>query len=134
MASKWLSLDMDMFNRMEEAIKAYSGNAEEVINDVLWNEGGQLIRDEIVRLLPRSGRTWKGKKKAAKDTMPFSQFNDRSGEVLVKTKSAYGYLYFPNDGANTYRHEGGQDFMFRGAENQQEEIINRCITRLTEIL
>lgn len=103
----------------------------EAINDVLWNEGAPLIQESIQRLLPESGRTWRGKKPAAKRAAPFTQQNETLA-VTVKTKNAYHYLYFPDDGSTTRKHVGNQQFMLRGAEEQQSEIISRCIARLTE--
>ena len=116
--------------RFAEALENYDGYAGQVINDVLWNEAGQLIAEGIIPLLPRSGRTWRGKKAAAASTMPFTQKNETLA-VTVKTKNAYHYLYFPDDGSNTRNHVGNQQFMLRGAEDQQDEIIERCFARLT---
>ena len=122
-------LDAAEFNRLAEQIKEYQGDAENVINEVLWGEGGQRINEAIIELLPRSGRTWSGKKKAAKDAAPFTQKNDNLS-VTIRTKSSYNYLYFPDDGSTTKKHEGNQQFMFRGAENEQERIIDLCIAKL----
>ena len=120
------------YEQTEELIKAaeeFGRGYGRVIDDVLHNEGGKLINDEIMRLLPESGRTWKGKKPSARRSKPFEQKNDPLA-VTVRTKSAYHYLYFPDDGTNTKNHKGQQYFMWRGAENKSEEIIDRCIDRL----
>lgn len=113
----------------------YSGLAGREVDDVLHNEGGKLINDEIMRLLPASGRKWSGKKPAAKSTQPFTQL-DGTLSVTIATKSAYNYLYFPDDGTNTKRHIGykgkPREFMMKGAENKTGEIIDRCINRLIQ--
>lgn len=129
MARATFSIDPALFDQLIERMKAYEGNTEEAINEVLWEKAGALINDAIIDLLPRSNRTWRGKKKAAKDAAPFSQLNENLS-VTIRTKSGYNYLYFPDDGSNTIRHEGNQHFMFRGAENEQENIINLCIANL----
>lgn len=117
-------------SQLIDAMMQYGQESGKVVDDVLWNEGGKLISDEIMRLLPESGRkAWRGKKRAAKQAQPFTQENS-SLSVTVKSKSAYNYLYFPDDGTNTKRHRGEQYFMQRGAENQTEEIIDRCVNRL----
>jgi len=59
-------LDADQVARLEAAMKDFLGDTETTINDVLHNEGGQLIHDEIKRLMPMSGKRWKGKKPPAK--------------------------------------------------------------------
>ena len=132
MAGTTLRFDAEAFNRLEEAMKGYQGNVENKINEVLWNEGGVMIEEAIMQLLPFSGRNWKGKKPAAKSSKPFVQGKGNLS-VTVKTKKDYGYLYFPDDGSNTRKHAGNQQFMLGGAENEQEEIIQRCIAKLINI-
>lgn len=133
MSRTTFTLDSSHIERLQDAMNQYPGHAGREINDVLHNEGGKLINDEIMRLLPDSGRTWNGKKPAAKSTKPFVQDNGTLS-VTIRTKSAYNYLYFPDDGTNTRRHIGYQgkprEFMQKGAENQTSEIIDRCINRL----
>lgn len=135
MARQTFDLDYEQAERLQQAIANYPGLAGREIDDVLHNEGGKLINDEIIRLLPESGRKWKGKRTAAKRTQPFTQENG-SLSVTVKTKNAYHYLYFPDDGTTTKHHIGykgnPREFMLHGAENQTSEIIDRCINRLIE--
>ena len=59
-------VDATEFERLQNAIKNFPGDAETVINEVLHGEGSQLIQDSIRNLMPVSGREWKGKKPAAK--------------------------------------------------------------------
>ena len=122
-------LDWAELQGMEQAMKEYQGNVEEVINDVLHNEAGQLIHDEIKRLMPISNRTWKGKKAPAK-TSNSLLVQGGNLSVTVQAQKTYQYLYFPDDGTNTRRHVGDQQFFMRGGENQKEEILNRCMGRL----
>lgn len=124
-----LKIDVSQFERLQEAMQAYQGKTEEAINDVLHNEAGQLIHDAVKRLIPRSNRDWKGKKKPAATSNSLLVAGTNLS-VTVKTKTAYNYLYFPNDGSNTRRHVGQQFFFERGGESQTDEVINRCIARL----
>lgn len=122
-------LDIAEFSRLEQALKGYSGNAEEIINSVLHNEGSQLIQDEIKLLMPVSGRDWSGKKPSAKSA---KSLTDEKGNlsVTVKTTKNYHYLYFPDDGTTTRNHAGNRQFFLHGGENKQTEIIDLCIERL----
>jgi hypothetical protein len=133
MARSTFSLDAENYNRLYELMKSLEGQAPKTVNEILWNEGGPLINEAIINLLPVSGRRWKGKKPAAKSAAPFTQENDDLS-VTLKTKSAYNYLYFPDDGTNTKKHVGEQYFMFGGAEAKQQEIIDRCVAALIEKL
>lgn len=136
MAGSQFQLDAKQVDRLQDAMSKYAGQAGRIVDEVLHNEGGKLISEEIMRLLPESGRTWAGKKPAAKQAKPFMQENG-SLSVTVKTKPAYNYLYFPDDGTNTRRHIGykgvPREFMRKSGERQADRIIDLCIARLTKI-
>lgn len=126
-----LKINIKDAERLGEAMQAFQGEVEPTINDVLHNQGGQLIQDSIRRLIPVSGITWKGKKSPAKSAKSLKGVNENLA-VTVKTTKDYGYLYFPNDGTNTRRHIGNQQFFERGGEAVQDEIVDRCISQLTK--
>ncbi len=123
--------DSKAFELLDDLLRKTEGNTEQAINEVLHGEAGRLINDEIITLLPVSRRTWRGKKTAAKSAQPFRQ-EDENLSVTIRTKESYHYLYFPDDGTNTLRHAGEQYFMIAGAEQKQNDIIDRCITKITE--
>lgn len=124
-------IDVSGVDDLEAAIKQYQGDAEKVINDILHNEAGQLIQESIRRLMPQSGAKWKGKKPPAKTGKSLTQINSNLA-VTVTTTSGYQYLYFPNDGTNTRRHVGDKQFFAEGAEKVTNEIVARCIERLSK--
>lgn len=132
-----LIIDTEEVEQIAQRLTQVGGNAENAINEVLHGIGGQMIEEEIHRILPQSGRTWTGKKKAAVKAKPFTRIN-KNLEVTVKTKSNYHYLYFPDNGENTKYHVGfhgiPREFMRRGAENRKQEIINMCIETITNEL
>lgn len=125
-------MDAADLDRLHQAAQQYADNAEMAINEVLHEEGGKLIMDNIMPKLPRSGRTWKGKAAPAASTQPFTQ-EAGNLSVTVKTKKKYHYLYFPDDGSNTVHHAGNQQFMLGGGETAAPDIIERCIEKLTDI-
>ena len=128
-----ISLDAEELDALQEAMEQFGEGAAKEINDVLQDAGAREIKQEIQQLLPVSGRSWKKKKPAAKGAQPFTQ---ESGmlEVTVKTVNNYHYLYFPDDGSNTKKHAGNQQFMLGGAANASEKIVEQCIGRLAESL
>lgn len=131
MATNNFQIKYEQTEALLNAAREYGKGYGRVIDNVLHNEGGKLINDRIMQLLPASGRKWKGKKTAASKAKPFEQKND-SLAVTVRTKYNYHYLYFPDDGTNTKRHRGQQYFMYRGASDKSDEIIERCVERLIE--
>ena len=115
--------------RLMQAMEEYSGNVEQAINEVFHNEAGELAQESIRRLMPVSGKRWRGKAPAAKKSKSMQNVNENLA-VTVKNAKKYPYLYFPDDGTNTRRHIGDQRFFERGGEAVQGEIIERCITKL----
>lgn len=129
-----VDIDYKKFENLQQAMKNFSGNTEKAINDVFHNDAPPVVKQEIMRLIPVSGREWKGKKGAAKSSRSLRQETDKNLEFTVRTNYNWHYLYFPDDGSNTRNHVGNQQFFKRGGENKQEEIINRCIKRLVSDL
>lgn len=125
-----LTVEAKDFNRLEEALKDFQGNAEEVINDVLHNFAGPQMQESILRLMPVSNKRWKGKKPAAKTGKSLTQKNHNLGVTVTTTKN-YQYLYFPDDGTNTKNHAGNQQFFWRGGEAVKDDIIERCVGKIT---
>lgn len=126
-----LGLNAESIADLEKAMIDFQGDTEKTINEVLHNEASLLIQDAIRRLIPESKKTWSGKKAAAASAKSLTDVKENLS-VTVKTTKPYQYLYFPDDGTNTRRHVGNQQFFQKGGDSQIEEITNRCITRLTE--
>lgn len=128
---EWDATNAADIDELAKMMEQYGSSAERVIEDVLHGEGASEIKREISRLLPQSGRRWRGKKPAASRAMPgkFAQDNDLLS-VTIAARGAYSYLYFPDDGTNTKNHAGNQQFMRRGAERATPKIIELCLGRL----
>ena len=123
----------DNFQELEDKVSQLKEIGEKIINEVFWNEGAELITKEIDKLLPVSGRKWKGKKAAAKGKLPFQKITSNLS-VTIHSKKAYNYLYFPDDGSNTVKHAGNQQFMLRGAQYASGDIVDLCIEKLVEAI
>jgi len=123
----------EALDSVAQAMEQYGAGAGQLIDSVLQTQGAQLIKEQIAMLLPSSGRTWKGKPAPASVAMP-GKFTQSNGplSVTISARGRYGYLYFPDDGTNTKRHAGNQQFMMRGAENATAQIVDLCIGKLTE--
>lgn len=117
-------------DKLLNAMKDFQGDVEPTINDVLHNEAAPLAQEAIRRLIPVSGKSWKGKAPAAKTGNSLRNVNGNLS-VTVTTQKKYQYLYFPDDGTSTTRHAGNQQFFGKGGEAVKDEIIERCIAKLT---
>lgn len=122
-------IDASEIERLQTAMKEYQGNVEDAINSVLHNQAGDLIQEQIRRLIPESGKTWKGKSSPAKTSKSLTNVPENLA-ITVTTAKKYQYLYFPDDGSNTRRHYGNQQFFASGGDAATEEIVDRCITKL----
>ena len=126
------SIDFSEVDDLSQIINDYGDKGLKVINEVLHTDAGPIISDNIKLLLPASGRSWKGKKPAASQAEPFKNDTSEMLAITIKTKNAYNYLYFPNDGSSTKRHQGNQHFMQKGSENSTQKIIDLCLGKLTD--
>ena len=114
-------------DQLQKAMQDYAGNVEDTINDVLHNYAGDKAQETIYRLMPKSD---KKKGVHARDSKSLQNVNGNLS-VTVTTTKKFGYLYFPDDGTNTRRHVGNQQFFARGGEAVQDDITNRCVLALT---
>ncbi|MBQ9785060.1 MAG: hypothetical protein IJW29_06455 [Clostridia bacterium] len=125
-------IDVKDFDRLQQAIADYGGNAEDAINRVLHEEAGPLIYEEINPLINPSGRKFKGHAKSAKNS-PWPLYDTSANlAVTVKTKAKWGYLYFPDDGSNTRKHAGNQHFFQRGGDKAAPKVVDRCLNVLID--
>lgn len=125
-----LQLDAQDVAKLHKAIKDYKGDAETTINDVLHNEASLLAQDAIRWRIPVSNAVWEGKKQHARLAKSLRAINGNLSVTVTTTKN-YQYLYFPDDGTNTRRHVGNKQFFAKGGESVKDEIIQRCINKLT---
>lgn len=125
------SVDIREFDKLQKAMQEFQGNTEATINDVLHSEASPLIQEEIKLLMPVSGKTWTGKKPAAKTAKSLTDYKSNLSITVASAKN-YAYLYFPDDGTNTRRHVGDQQFFKRGGEAAQDDIVDRCVRRLVD--
>lgn len=127
--------EAEKFEKALDSIGKFSdkAQAERIINEYLHGQGGEVIRDNIRKILPVSGRTWNGKRAAASKTNPFL-IKKENLAVVVHTKGEYHYLYFPDDGSNTAHHFGNQQFMFKGAMDSSDKIVNEVVDKLVKRL
>ena len=124
----------DNLQELQQIISQLPNEGEKIVTNVFHNEGADEIESGIRVLIPESGKKWKKKKTAAKKAKSIKKREKESGNlnVIVGTTNNYRYLYFPDDGENTKKHYGNQQFMKRGAESKSGKIIDICIEQLTE--
>ena len=127
-----LRVDAQDIERLGELMKKFPKDAENTINEVFHGEGATSIRESIRLVMPQSHKEWKGKGAPAVSGNSLQSVNSNLA-VLTRSTKKYGYLYFPDDGTNTRRHVGKQYFFLKGAENVSDEIIDKCITKITNL-
>lgn len=125
------SLDYDKVQELQDTIQQYQEGAESKINHYLHGEGYDMFDKAIHNAMPESGRKWKGKKAAAKGAKSLQDKN--KGEnlaVTIRATTAYGYLYFPDDGSNTIHHYGNKQFFEKGVESKADKAVNDMLDAL----
>lgn len=121
-----MKLDFSGFEKLQQAMQGFQGDTETTINDVLHNYAGDRAQKDIILLMPVSN------KKNGVHAKHSDSLQNITGNlsVTVTTKGKFGYLYFPDDGTNTRRHVGNQQFFKRGGETAMDDIVGRCIEKL----
>lgn len=123
------SIDYQELDKIENLFNEFPDTAKAAVNDVLHSDlAVDMVEDNIQPLLPSSGRHWKGKGAAAASTQPFRKGPNELLTLIVRSKTKYNYLYFPDDGSNTIRHMGNQHFMKHGAESSLGALAELCAT------
>ncbi|MCD8383663.1 MAG: hypothetical protein LUC39_01710 [Clostridiales bacterium] len=135
MATAKATVDLSGVEKLTEALEQYGAEAQKVIAEYLRDDAFDAIGPCITRLLPVSGRTFQGHPmgaRAAGYRTTFMVSDVATNSVTVKATPQYQYLYFPDDGSNTKRHRGKQQFMVRGAEAASPDIVDTICTRLVQ--
>lgn len=133
--SKKGTVDLSGVERLAESIQKYGEEAQLVITKYLAEDAVDVIGPAITRLLPVSGRTFQGHHRGAKAAGYQATFMSTAAtvdSVIVRSKVAFNYLYFPDDGSNTHHHAGKQHFMVRGAQAAAPQILDDICSRLVE--
>lgn len=125
--SEAFSINASELDKIENLFQSFGDKAYSIINETMHNSPAfEIATDNIQPLLPSSGRHWKGKGAAAASTQPFRKGPNELLTLIVRSKTKYNYLYFPDDGSNTVHHMGNQHFMQHGAENSLGAIADLC--------
>lgn len=125
-----LTLNANEYDRVLQAVEQFPGNAEQVINEVLHGEGAELIQERIRKYMPVSD------KKKGRHAVDAKSLTPKGSNLAVTVKSTkkFNYLYFPDDGTNTRKHVGNQQFFLRGAEDASGEIVDLITAKLTQTI
>lgn len=128
------TMDASVLEKVAQQLQSAGEDVEEAVNEVLHAKAGPRIAESISPLIHPSGRTFKGHTASASSSDWQVYDTAENLAVEVKTKSRFGYLYFPDDGSNTRRHAGEQHFMERGAEAAASDITELCIEAILKRL
>lgn len=123
------NIETDDFERLLSAMEEYGDGALEALNEVIHSSGADIY-EAIDPLIHSSGRTFKGHSSGAKGSHWQRYDTDEDLVITVGTTGSRHYLYFPDDGSNTKRHYGDQQFMRRGAEAAAPLIIEKGMEAL----
>lgn len=119
-----LSLDDGSFERLVESMQRFGEGAADVVSDVVHESGDEIYR-EIDPLIHPSGRIFRGHTSSARGSQWQRYDTSEPLAITVSTVSSRHYLYFPDDGSNTKKHYGDQQFMLRGAEAAAPVILEK---------
>ena len=129
----FVDIEYSNLSSLMNAMSEYAGITYRVVNEVLHSSiAAEYPINEISKLIPSSGRNWKGKKAAANSVNPWKTDTSENLTLAIKSKKGYNYLYFPDDGSNTKRHQGEQHFMQRGVDASMPKILELCQAQIID--
>ena len=126
MSSVDFELDQSDLDSVLDAIEAFSGNVENTINDYFEKKGAVQVNRSIVNLIPVSRAK---KKKHAKSSNPLTNKIFNLG-FTVKSKPAFNYLFFPDQGEGTSDGNDPLNFMENGLNAEYDNIIDGILKSL----
>lgn len=106
--------------------KDKTSNLGPIINEYLWNEGAQHIKERILPFIPVSDRN----KEHAAYSQPFTQTNGNLS-VTVRTTGRWGYLVFPDEGRGEHNREA-HEFMLKGGQDAASIIVEDLRDRILQ--
>ena len=128
MAGVKFDLKDDDIDKLIEAIRDFTGNAEDAIADALENKVAEILKPSIERLIPVSNRN----KAHARSSAPFTDEMQGKFSVYIHTKKPWHYLYFPDEGEGTSKGQAPHDFTGEGVENEYDNAINILLEALIQ--
>lgn len=131
MARADFELDISRFDEGISVIDKAGKNLSQAINESMSEFASDEIEKNIINILPVGSKDWRGKLPHAASVNPFRHDLIKLG-TIVRTKTEYNYLYFPDDGSNTVKHAGNKRFMLKGAEDSADKIISDIKNRFFE--
>lgn len=139
MAYNELTLDYSKITKLEEKLKALPKKAEYEVNSFLWNKGGDILKQQVFKFMPRSNKDKTNVKKAPKvhardveslDKIPYD-LGIKVQTHLKPTSKNFGYLIFPDEGRGKHqKKKGEQAFFGRALETKTEEVVDGLLDHL----
>lgn len=128
-----LELSSDQFEKLVQAVSQITGDAENAINEALKSSQvkGWMI-NSITALTPIStAKISSWHPRHAKSAQPYKESYENLS-ITIKSKTAFNYLYFPDDGSNTKHHRGMQQFMLHGTEAVSDQVVDWITEKIIE--
>ena len=139
MAYNELVLDYSKIVRFEERFKALPKKSEYEMNNYLWNEGGNILKNQVYKNMPRSSKDKSKVKNAPRvhakdveslDKIPFS-LGIKVQTHLRPSSKDFGYLIFPDEGRGKHqRRKGEQAFFGKALETKTDEVAEGLLSHL----
>lgn len=125
MAKVKFEIKQEDTEKIVSLLQSMEGNAENIINDYLHNEGKEKIVNSITNFIPVSPRTNKHAK-----TSQWSQTKNFNLAVQISNARKFYYLYFPLTATGTSQNKSPNDFFAKGINNVYDEVVEDILERL----
>lgn len=129
MSGRVFSLEDSGFAEVLEWAEELGPKGAEALKRYFADEAGPVIARRIDALMPVSGRRFRGHSSPARGSA-WQRYTPEGAGIEVAASGARRYLYFPDDGTNTVRHAGNQQFFPRGAQAAAPDVAEGALDAL----
>lgn len=128
-----IGLDCEQYDRLIQTTARLGENVENAINEALRTDRIKIwMINSITESTPvSSAKLGSWHPVHAKNAKPYKEQYENLA-VTIKSRKDFHYLYFPDDGSNTKRHQGMQQFMLQGMENVSGQIVDEIVEQIVE--
>lgn len=128
-----LELSYEKYEKLIQAAAKLQGDMEAAINEALKSsQVKNWMVNSITEFTPMSkAKIASWHPRHARGAKPYKETYENLS-IIIKSKTAFNYLYFPDDGSNTKRHQGMQQFMLHGAEAVSDQVADEIVDKIVE--
>lgn len=129
MASVKFEIKKEDIEKLDLLFAKVGEQTESITNTFLHETASKKMINSIINLIPVSNRN----KNHAKESSPLESQGINMG-IVIRTKSKFNYLGFPDMATGTSRKKEAHKFMEKGLDKEYDGILKELMNELNQII